>query len=49
MGRLEIRIAIVDIGNKEPEILATNLTTEEFTTEELKRIIQQKMDSRNRI
>ena len=38
MGRLEIRIAIVDIGNKEPEILATNLTTEEFTTEELKEL-----------
>ena len=31
---------------KKPEILATNLTPEEFTTDELKKIIQQKMDSR---
>ena len=35
MGRLEIRIALVDIGKDEPEILATNLTPEEFTTEDL--------------
>lgn len=38
MGRLEVRIAIVDIGTEEPEILATNLTHEEFTTEELKEL-----------
>ena len=38
MGRLEVRIAIVDIGNDEPEILATNLTPDEFTTEELKEL-----------
>lgn len=38
MGRLEVRIAIVDIGTDEPEILATNLTPEEFTTEELKEL-----------
>ena len=38
MGRLEIRIAVVDIGKDEPEILATNLTYEEFTTEDLKEL-----------
>ena len=38
MGRLEIRIALVDIGKDEPEILATNLTHEEFTTEDLKEL-----------
>lgn len=38
MGRLEIRIAVVDIGKNEPEILATNLTHEEFTTEDLKEL-----------
>ena len=38
MGRLEIRIALVDIGKDEPEILATNLTPEEFTTEDLKEL-----------
>ena len=38
MGRLEIRIALVDIGKDEPEILATNLTYEEFTTEDLKEL-----------
>lgn len=38
MGQLEIRIAVIDIGNDEPEILATNLTHEEFTTEDLKEL-----------
>ncbi|WP_305555078.1 transposase [Methanobrevibacter sp. V74] len=38
MGRLEIRIALVDIGKNEPEILATNLTSEEFSTEDLKEL-----------
>ena len=38
MGRLEIRIVLVDIGKDEPEILATNLTPEEFSTEELKEL-----------
>lgn len=38
MGRLEIRIALVDIGKDEPEILATNLTPEEFSTEDLKEL-----------
>lgn len=38
MGRLEIRIALVDIGKNEPEILATNLNTEEFSTEDLKEL-----------
>ena len=38
MGRLEIHIALVDIGKDEPEILATNLTPEEFTTEDLKEL-----------
>ena len=38
MGRLEIRIALIDIGNEEPEILATNLTPEEFSTEDLKEL-----------
>ena len=36
MGRLEIRIALVDIGKDEPEILATNLTSDEFSSEELR-------------
>lgn len=38
MGRLEIRIAVIDIGKDEPEILATNLTHEEFTTDDLKEL-----------
>ena len=38
IGRLEIRIALVDIGKDEPEILATNLTPEEFSTEDLKEL-----------
>lgn len=38
MGRLEIRIVLVDIEKDEPEILATNLTHEEFTTEDLKEL-----------
>ena len=38
MGHLEIRITIIDIGNKEPEILATNLTPEEYSTEDLKEL-----------
>ena len=38
MRRLEIRIALVDIGKNEPEILATNLTSEEFLTEDLKEL-----------
>ena len=38
MSRLEIRIALVDIGKNEPEILATNLNTEEFSTEDLKEL-----------
>ncbi len=37
-GRLKIRIALVDIGKDEPKILATNLTYEEFTTEDLKEL-----------
>lgn len=36
MRALEVKVAIVDIGNDEPKILATNLTPDEFTTEELK-------------
>ena len=42
MGRLEIRIALVDIGKDEPEILATNLTPEEFTTEDLKELYKKR-------
>ena len=42
MGRLEIRIALVDIGKDEPEILATNLTHEEFTTEDLKELYKKR-------
>ena len=42
MGRLEIRIALVDIGKDEPEILATNLTPEEFTTEYLKELYKKR-------
>ena len=42
MGRLEIRIALVDIGKDEPEILATNLTPEEFTTEDLKELYEKR-------
>ena len=42
MGRLEIRIALVDIGKNEPEILATNLTTEEFSTEDLKELYKKR-------
>lgn len=38
MGRLEIRIALVDIDKNESEILATNLTPEEFSTEDLKEL-----------
>lgn len=38
MGRLEIRIVLVDIGKDEPEILATNLTAEKFSTEDLKEL-----------
>lgn len=38
MGRLKIRIALVDIGKKEPEILATNLPDNEFSTEDLKEL-----------
>ena len=38
MGRLEIRITLVDIGKDEPEILATNLTPEEFSSEDLKEL-----------
>lgn len=38
MGRLEIRIALVDIGKNEVEILATNLTQEEFSTQDLKEL-----------
>ena len=38
MGRLEIRIVLVEIGKDEPEILATNLTHKEFTTEDLKEL-----------
>lgn len=38
MGRVKIRIVLVDIGNDELEILATNLTKEEFTIEELKEL-----------
>ena len=38
MGRLEIRIALVDIGKEEPEILATNLTHYEFSSEDLKEL-----------
>ena len=41
-GRLEIRIALVDIGKDEPEILATNLTPEEFTTEDLKELYKKR-------
>ena len=39
MGRLEIRIAL---GKDEPEILATNLTPEEFTTEDLKELYKKR-------
>ena len=42
MGLLEIRIALVDIGKDEPEILATNLTPEEFTTEDLKELYKKR-------
>ena len=42
MGRLEIRIALVDIGKDEPEILASNLTPEEFTTEDLKELYKKR-------
>ena len=42
MGRLEIRIVLVDIGKDEPEILATNLTPEEFTTEDLKELYKKR-------
>ena len=42
MGRLEIRITLVDIGKDEPEILATNLTPEEFTTEDLKELYKKR-------
>ena len=42
MGRLEIRIALVDIGKDEPEILATNLTPEEFPTEDLKELYKKR-------
>ena len=42
MGRLEIRIALVNIGKDEPEILATNLTPEEFTTEDLKELYKKR-------
>ena len=38
MGRLEIRITLLDIGNEESEILATNLSNEEFSTEDLKEL-----------
>ena len=38
MGRLEIRIALVDIGKEEPEILATNLTYDEFSSDDLKEL-----------
>lgn len=38
MGRLKIRIALVDIGKKESEILATNLPDNEFSTEDLKEL-----------
>lgn len=38
MGRLKIRIALVDIGKDELEILATNLTYGEFSTEDLKEL-----------
>lgn len=36
-GRIKVRISIIDIGTTQ-EILATNLTPEEFTTTELKEI-----------
>ena len=42
MGRLEIRIILIDIGKDEPEILATNLTTEEFSTEDLKELYKKR-------
>lgn len=42
MKTLKIRIVLVDIGNEEYEILATNLSTEEFTTEELKELYGQR-------
>ena len=42
MGRLEIRIALVDFGKDEPEILATNLNHEEFTTEDLKELYKKR-------
>ena len=38
IGRLEIHVAVVDIGKDEPETLATNLTYEKFTTEYLKEL-----------
>lgn len=42
LGRLKIRIALVDIGNEEPEILATNLSENEFQTEELKKLYEER-------
>lgn len=42
MKTLKIRIVLVDIGNTEYEILATNLSTEEFTTEDLKELYGQR-------
>lgn len=42
IGRLKIRITLVDIGNDEVEILATNLTQKEFNSDELKELYSQR-------
>ena len=42
IGSLKIRIVLVDIGNDELEILATNLTRDEFSIDELKELYGQR-------
>lgn len=42
MKTLEVRIVLVDIGNNELEILATNLSSDEFTTDDLKELYGQR-------
>ena len=46
---LKIRIVKVKLKTGEIELLATNLTKEEFTTEELKELYNQRWGNRNRI
>ena len=42
MKTLKVRIVLVDIGNDELEILATNLSSDEFTTDDLKELYGQR-------